>query len=71
MRDKVLAFWRAQALPEDTAVTCAVSGGADSVAMLHALCALACPADFTGSALYHAIYCQLAYDEAVQLHGDR
>ena len=33
MRDKVLAFWRAQALPEDTAVTCAVSGGADSVAM--------------------------------------
>ncbi len=40
MRDKVLAFWRAQALPEDTAVTCAVSGGADSVAMLHCLLAL-------------------------------
>lgn len=37
MRDKVLNFWRAQALPEDTAVTCAVSGGADSVAMLHCL----------------------------------
>lgn len=40
MRDKVLAFWRAQALPEDTAVTCAVSGGADSVAMLHCLLSL-------------------------------
>lgn len=40
MRDKVLTFWRAQALPEDTAVTCAVSGGADSVAMLHCLLSL-------------------------------
>ena len=41
MRNKILVWCREQALfPSGAHVVCAVSGGADSVAMLHALCAL-------------------------------
>lgn len=50
MRDKVTAALAA--LPRDAAIVCAVSGGADSVALLHCLAALAPAMGFSLSAAH-------------------
>ena len=53
MRNKILVWCREQALfPSGAHVVCAVSGGADSVAMLHALCALRAELGITVSAAH-------------------
>ena len=53
MESKILAWCREQALfPSGAHVVCAVSGGADSVAMLHALCALRAELGITVSAAH-------------------
>ena len=53
MRDKVLRWCRENALPAPgQTVVCAVSGGADSVAMLHVLCSLQSELGITVSAAH-------------------
>lgn len=53
MRNKILVWCREQALlPSGAHVVCAVSGGADSVAMLHCLCALRAELGITVSAAH-------------------
>lgn len=54
MRDKIVSWWREQELSAyGTHIICAVSGGADSVAMLHALCALRAQLGITVSAAHY------------------